>query len=149
MFSRRFVPHRSLGRLSACLPATKERPCSRGRTAGRAAWQQSLNTAAASPPAPCPPPPCSRTFQRFAIRSNAMVEEVAKKGVQQKQQLGEQGSQFFKVFQEEVSAAAAPPPPLLLLLASRLGPRPAALSACCAPLRQISCVAARARALTP
>lgn len=51
--------------------------------------------------------PCylrSRTFQKFAIRSSAAVEEAAKKTAAGRQQLGEQGSEFFKVFREEVRA---------------------------------------------
>ncbi|EFN51259.1 hypothetical protein CHLNCDRAFT_141167 [Chlorella variabilis] len=45
----------------------------------------------------------SRTFQRFAIRSSSLVEEAAKKTAEHKQQLGEHGSTFFKVFREEMT----------------------------------------------
>jgi hypothetical protein len=81
-----------------------------------------------------------------------MVEEVTKKGVEQKQQLGEQGSQFFKVFQEEVSAAARRPRPRR--------PRPRRRFCCCccrcwaaalgprvAPLGQLPCPTAPLRCL--
>lgn len=58
---------------------------------------------------PVPPPaprPCSRTFQRFAIRSNAMMEEMAKKSAEQKMQLGqtaaEKGGHFWKVRERAV-----------------------------------------------
>jgi hypothetical protein len=75
-----------------------------------------------------------------------MVEEVTKKGVEQKQQLGEQGSQFFKVFQEEVSAAARRPRPRRRFCcccrcwAAALGPR-------VAPLVQLPCPTAPLRCL--
>lgn len=45
---------------------------------------------------------CSRAFQKFAIRSSTLAEEAAKKTAQSKQQLGEHGSEFFKVFRDEV-----------------------------------------------
>ncbi len=50
---------------------------------------------------PLLPPPRSRTFQRFAIRSNAMMQDMAKKSAEQKAQLGqtavEKGGHFWKV----------------------------------------------------
>lgn len=61
---------------------------------------------------------CSRTFQKFAIRSSAVVEEAAKKTAQGRQQLGEQGSEFFKVFREEVRACLPPQPPSSRLVAN-------------------------------
>ena len=58
-----------------------------------------------TPTRPC----CSRTFQRFAIRSSSMVEDLAKKTAEQKGQVAarggeafQQGSEFFRVFREEV-----------------------------------------------
>eukprot|EP00884_Botryococcus_braunii_P007396 jgi/Botrbrau1/16658/Bobra.0068s0074.1 len=42
------------------------------------------------------------TFQRFAIKSNAQLEQLAKQAAEQKAKLGEQTSSFIKVFQEEV-----------------------------------------------
>jgi hypothetical protein len=54
---------------------------------------------------------CSRTFQRFAIRSNAMFSEAAKKGVEKHAEVSSQGAEFFKVFREEVSYI---PPPYML-----------------------------------
>ena len=46
---------------------------------------------------------CSRTFQRFAIRSSATVEELAKKTITQKERLAETGEGFFKVFRAELT----------------------------------------------
>ncbi|KAI7837461.1 hypothetical protein COHA_008719 [Chlorella ohadii] len=49
----------------------------------------------------------SRTFQRFAIRSSAMMQDMAKKSAEQKAQLGqtaaEKGGHFWKVFSEELT----------------------------------------------
>lgn len=44
----------------------------------------------------------SRTFQKFAVRSSAAVEDLAKKGVQHKETFSSQGGDFFRVFKEEV-----------------------------------------------
>lgn len=46
----------------------------------------------------------SKTFQRFAIRSNAMFTDVAKKTVEGKQDIHQQSKEFLKVFREEVRA---------------------------------------------
>lgn len=65
-------------------------------------------------PACLPPTPplarCSRTFQRFAIRSSKAMEEVAKKGVEHKEALGaaaqEHGPRlgaFWQTFRQEMT----------------------------------------------
>lgn len=46
---------------------------------------------------------CSRTFQRFAIRTNSMMEEAAKKTAEHKEKLGEQSGRFMDVFREELT----------------------------------------------
>lgn len=45
----------------------------------------------------------SRTFQRFAIRTDAMINEMKQKGGQHGGELSEQAVSFFKTFREEVS----------------------------------------------
>lgn len=45
----------------------------------------------------------SRTFQRFAIRTNSMMEEAAKKTAEHKEKLGEQSGRFMDVFREELT----------------------------------------------
>ena len=44
----------------------------------------------------------NRLFQRFAIRSNALFTEVAKKTKEQQSDLTGKSSEFFSVFKEEV-----------------------------------------------
>jgi hypothetical protein len=44
----------------------------------------------------------NRAFQRFAIRSSSMLEEVAKKGVEHKANITEQSATFFNTFREEM-----------------------------------------------
>lgn len=44
----------------------------------------------------------SRTFQRFAIRSNEMFNDLSKKGVEGQQKYSEQAQSFLKTFREEV-----------------------------------------------
>ncbi|KAL4422841.1 hypothetical protein ABPG75_009038 [Micractinium tetrahymenae] len=45
----------------------------------------------------------SRTFQRFAIRTNSMMEEAAKKTAEHKEKLGEHSGRFMDVFREELT----------------------------------------------
>lgn len=72
----------------------------------RAGWQPSYSISPVPPVLTCCPgtpsaPARSRTFQRFAIRSSAMMEEMAKKSAEHKAQLGqtaaEKGGHFWKV----------------------------------------------------
>ena len=44
----------------------------------------------------------SKTFQRFAIRSNAMFTDVAKKTVEGQKDIHSKGAEFFSTFREEV-----------------------------------------------
>lgn len=44
----------------------------------------------------------SRTFQRFAIRSNAALSDLAKKTADNQNQLSSQVSEFSKAFREEM-----------------------------------------------
>lgn len=44
----------------------------------------------------------SKTFQRFAVRSNAYFSEMSKKGLEQKEGFAEKSSDFFTVFKEEL-----------------------------------------------
>eukprot|EP00891_Asterochloris_glomerata_P009790 jgi/Astpho2/9790/Aster-03763 len=44
----------------------------------------------------------SRTFQRFAIRSTHMIEELTKKGVDKQGQIGDKAAEFSKTFREEL-----------------------------------------------
>lgn len=48
------------------------------------------------------PARCSKSFQKFAVKSNASVGELLKKTAEHKDRLGGQGGEFFKVFKEEV-----------------------------------------------
>ncbi|KAK2078062.1 hypothetical protein QBZ16_003930 [Prototheca wickerhamii] len=45
----------------------------------------------------------SKSFQKFAVKSNASVGELLKKTAEHKDRLGGQGGEFFKVFKEELS----------------------------------------------
>ncbi|KAL6782677.1 hypothetical protein ACKKBG_A07695 [Auxenochlorella protothecoides x Auxenochlorella symbiontica] len=45
----------------------------------------------------------SRTFQKFAVRSSASVEELAKKTAEHKERIAGQGGDFMKVFREEMT----------------------------------------------
>ena len=45
----------------------------------------------------------SKTFQRFAIRSNAALSDAAKKGVEHHSNITEKSTEFIKAFREEVS----------------------------------------------
>lgn len=44
----------------------------------------------------------SKAFQKFAIRSNAMINEMAKKGVEHHSTVSQTSTEFFKAFREEV-----------------------------------------------
>jgi hypothetical protein len=44
----------------------------------------------------------SKTFQRFAIRSNAMFSDAAKKTTVHHQNVTEKSTEFIKAFREEV-----------------------------------------------
>lgn len=44
----------------------------------------------------------SKTFQRFAIRSNAMLNDVAKKTAEQHREVHEKSATFFATFRDEV-----------------------------------------------
>ncbi|KAA6424206.1 MAG: hypothetical protein FRX49_06165 [Trebouxia sp. A1-2] len=43
----------------------------------------------------------SKSFQRFAVRTTHMVEEMSKKGVDTQGQLGEKAAEFQKIFRDE------------------------------------------------
>lgn len=49
----------------------------------------------------------SRTFQRFAVRTDATLNELKNKGTQHHSQLSDQASSFFKTFRKEVSKGIA------------------------------------------
>lgn len=44
----------------------------------------------------------SKTFQRFAVRSNAYFSEMSKKGVDHKEVFADKSSNFFTAFKEEI-----------------------------------------------
>lgn len=44
----------------------------------------------------------SKTFQRFAVRSNDMIQEMSKKGVEHRSKYAEQLENFGKTFREEM-----------------------------------------------
>mmetsp|Transcript_8999 Transcript_8999/g.26966 ORF Transcript_8999/g.26966 Transcript_8999/m.26966 type:complete len:85 (-) Transcript_8999:3189-3443(-) len=44
----------------------------------------------------------SKTFQRFAVRSSKIVEELQSKGTTHKERLTSQASEFSKTFREEM-----------------------------------------------
>jgi len=44
----------------------------------------------------------SKTFQRFAVRSNAYFSEVSKKGVEGKEGLADKSQEFLKALREEL-----------------------------------------------
>ena len=44
----------------------------------------------------------SRTFQRFAVKSNAMMQEMAKKSAEKQAKLGETAQGFAATFKAEV-----------------------------------------------
>ncbi|BDA47723.1 hypothetical protein COCOBI_10-5740 [Coccomyxa sp. Obi] len=44
----------------------------------------------------------NRTFQQFAVRSNAWIAEVAKKSAEKQNQIAEQAQNFHKTFREEM-----------------------------------------------
>jgi hypothetical protein len=44
----------------------------------------------------------NRTFQRFAIKTTHMVEELSKKGAEKQGQVTDRASEFAKTFREEM-----------------------------------------------
>ncbi|DBB17240.1 hypothetical protein WJX82_008602 [Trebouxia sp. C0006] len=44
----------------------------------------------------------SKSFQRFAVKTTHMVEEMSKKGVGPQGQLGEKAAEFKKIFRDEM-----------------------------------------------
>ncbi|KAL3143420.1 hypothetical protein ABBQ38_002244 [Trebouxia sp. C0009 RCD-2024] len=44
----------------------------------------------------------SKSFQRFAVRTTHMVEEMTKKGADTQGQLGEKAAEFKKIFRDEM-----------------------------------------------
>ncbi|KDD72718.1 hypothetical protein H632_c2980p0 [Helicosporidium sp. ATCC 50920] len=45
----------------------------------------------------------SRAFQKFAVRSNAAIEELAKKGAQHKETITSGGGDFMRTFGQELT----------------------------------------------
>lgn len=75
----------------------------------------------------------SKTFQKFAIRSNAMLTDVAKKTVDGQKDIHQQSKEFLKVFREEVS--------LSILISLSLAPWSSVARhrrAICAPPQRVS-----------
>ena len=113
------------GHPSCCRPARTLVAAGVGSLQRRGPRRAHPGRAAAAPPPPAlsrssplscgvprsllaaPPPARSRTFQKFAIRSSAMMEEAAKKSAAHKEQLGqvvgEKGGHFWRVFQDELT----------------------------------------------
>ncbi|KAL0039582.1 hypothetical protein WJX77_002576 [Trebouxia sp. C0004] len=44
----------------------------------------------------------SKSFQRFAVKTTHMVEEMSKKGVGTQGQIGEKAAEFKKIFRDEM-----------------------------------------------